>query len=121
MKRLDVSNGEVLVYGHLPMMVSAGCVQKTLGHCRNVPGMTTITDRYRKDFVVKHECDYCYNVIYNSVPLSFHTREKELRKIAAPIWRYDFTKETDTQVHAVLRGEFPFSEYTTGHLKRGVE
>lgn len=117
----------LIVYGTIPMMITANCVQQTADFCKKTgkgkesQEEVTLRDRYQTDFRVRTNCTHCYNVIYNSVPLSFHTREKELRKIAAPIWRYDFTKETDTQVHAVLRGEFPFSEYTTGHLKRGVE
>ena len=117
----------LIVYGTIPMMITANCVQQTAASCKKTgkgkesQEEVTLRDRYQTDFRVKTNCTHCYNVIYNSVPLSFHTKEKELQKIAAPVWRYDFTKETGAQVHAVLTGKFPFAEYTTGHLKRGVE
>ncbi len=117
----------LIVYGTIPMMITANCVQQTAAFCKKTgKGKESqedviLRDRYQTDFRVKTNCTHCYNVIYNSVPLSFHTKEKELQKIAAPVWRYDFTKETGAQVHAVLAGKFPFAEYTTGHLKRGVE
>ena len=57
---LRVKDGEVIVYGYLPMMISAGCIQKTTRGCLKKSGQTTITDRYRNPFVVKNECDYCY-------------------------------------------------------------
>ena len=61
---LRVKDGEVIVYGYLPMMISAGCIQKTTRGCLKKSGQTTITDRYRNPFVVKNECDYCYNILY---------------------------------------------------------
>ncbi|NUN86232.1 U32 family peptidase, partial [Coprococcus comes] len=64
---LRVKDGEVIVYGYLPMMISAGCIQKTTRGCLKKSGQTTITDRYRNPFVVKNECDYCYNILYNYV------------------------------------------------------
>lgn len=126
MKRLDVSNGEVLVYGHLPMMVSAGCVQKTLGHCRNVPGMTTITDRYRKDFVVKHECDYCYNVIYNQVPLYLGDKMQEVYDIHPESCRLMFTTEDGAEMKKVLQDfeqkkTMEEGTFTRGHWKNGIK
>ena len=54
---LRVKDGEVIVYGYLPMMISAGCIQKTTRGCLKKSGQTTITDRYRNPFVVKNECD----------------------------------------------------------------
>lgn len=50
---LRVKDGEVIVYGYLPMMISAGCIQKTTRGCLKKSGQTTITDRYRNPFVVK--------------------------------------------------------------------
>ena len=41
---LRVKDGEVIVYGYLPMMISAGCIQKTTRGCLKKSGQTTITD-----------------------------------------------------------------------------
>lgn len=75
---LRVKDGEVIVYGYLPMMISAGCIQKTTRGCLKKSGQTTITDRYRNPFVVKNECDYCYNILYNYVPLYLGDRMEEV-------------------------------------------
>ena len=40
---LRVKDGEVIVYGYLPMMISAGCIQKTTRGCLKKSGQTTIT------------------------------------------------------------------------------
>ncbi len=61
-----------VVYGLLPMMVTAGCLKKTSGKCDKRPEILTLTDRYEKQFPVYTDCRSCYNVIYNSVSLSLH-------------------------------------------------
>lgn len=142
---------EKVVYGRIPMMVSANCLRRTAGLCGGVrksaaggenaaaggDGRTctgrkqasdlhvaTLQDRYRKDFPVLVNCLHCMNVIYNSIPLSLH-RETEKWKGRADL-RIDFTLETPEEVKTVLnvflKGDsFTQGEYTSGHEKRGVE
>ncbi len=122
---------EKIVYGRLPMMITANCVRKTMGKCTNGRSAeyAVLTDRYQKKFPVKHNCLYCYNTVYNSVPLSLH---KELEKGAEyPMKRLVFTIESAEETKAVLNyyklldegktTDLPFNEFTTGHEKRGVE
>lgn len=125
MRDLDVSEGEVIIYGHLPLMISAGCVKKTLGRCKKEAGQMTITDRYRKQFVVKNECDYCYNVILNQVPLYLADLQYEVRKLSPKRARLMFTCETDREVEEILslyrdEKEFPNNDFTRGHWKKGI-
>lgn len=61
-----------IVYGRLPMMVTANCLNKTGGKCSNPAQIVTLKDRYEKQFPVYADCFSCYNIIYNSVPLSLH-------------------------------------------------
>lgn len=123
---LNLSCGEIVVYGYLPMMVSAGCVKKTLGKCRKESGRTTITDRYRKEFVVKNECDYCYNVMYNYVPLYLADKMYEVRKLKSAGMRLMFTLENAQEVQKVLEmyeeeTSCPDGEFTRGHWKKGIK
>ena len=140
----------VQVYGRLPMMVSANCVKKTTGDCRKASGILMMKDRYGKLFPVYHDCISCYNVIYNSVPLSLHElfRDASLKgasvKGTSPsglyssgmcpsqvFCRLDFTVEDQKESAEVMEyfkqlgsGQYAkpaYGEYTTGHLKRGVE
>ena len=123
---LRVKDGEVIVYGYLPMMVSAGCIQKTTRGCLKKSGQTTITDRYRNPFVVKNECDYCYNILYNYVPLYLGDRMEEVYQIGPGRIRLMFTTESQQEVRQILSAyfegkELPEGTYTRGHWKRGIK
>lgn len=135
-KALSVYNGgsfpkqSAQIYGRLPMMVTANCVKKTTDTCRKTSGILTMKDRYGKLFPVYHDCISCYNVIYNSVPLSLHElfRDFPLKEMCC---RMDFTVEDRMEAAKVMEyfkqlasGQYAkpvYGEYTTGHLKRGVE
>lgn len=118
-----------IIYGRLPMMVTANCLKKTTGRCQESPDMIQLKDRYAKIFPVYTDCLCCYNIIYNSIPLSIHElfRKKERR---VENFRLDFTtekrEETAQIIHYFMdimeayREPF-YKEYTTGHYKRGVE
>jgi len=123
---------EKIVYGRLPMMVTANCIAKTSGKCfhNGKLNVAYLTDRYNKKFPVMIQCNYCMNVILNSVPLSLHSKE-HLKWYHDVAKRIVFTTENGGEVPEVLkffaacgRGVMmqpPFQEYTTGHEKRGVE
>ena len=122
----------IVVYGRIPMMITANCIKKTAGHCTSgnirpdnltdADVQVRIKDRYGTNFPVETNCAHCYNVIYNSVPYSLHLQYKEVRRTGADIWRYDFTAESGPDCIRILEGiEFPYDKHTTGHLKRGVE
>ena len=122
---------EKLVYGHIPMMITANCVSKTLEKCHHDGQLHTVTlkDRYQKTFPVSCRCSYCYNIIFNSVPHSLH---KDVHgRLTDTIKRLSFTMEGAEECRKILHfweelesganPALPFDEYTTGHEKRGVE
>lgn len=127
---------ECVVYGRLPLMYSANCVQKTMEHCvkKEYDGkqLYQLTDRYRNTFPIEQNCLHCYNVLYNTVPMSLHNQMNYLMKCSYGVYRIDLTLETakDTQkivrfyqnmMNGELTVEFPFNDFTNGHFKRGVE
>lgn len=127
------SHTEQIVYGRIPLMLTANCVAKTLGGCRKgsveEKKSIVLTDRYHKQFPVETRCEQCYNIIYNTVPLSLH--EKVLTaNLTYPV-RVQFTVESAKETKEVLifwknilQGNAvkpPYTEYTLGHEKRGVE
>lgn len=120
---------EKIVYGRIPMMVTANCVLRTTDRCRrDADGRIDLIDRYRKRFPVRLNCLHCMNVIYNSVPLSLHGGIPRQGGAAGGKYtkRLDFTLESGAEMRAVLDAflggqAFPLREYTTGHEKRGVE
>ncbi len=132
---------ERIVYGRIPMMITANCVAKTTRGCKKqaVQAAQTarLTDRFRKEFPVALECRQCMNIIYNSVPLSLHGKlHKWQNQVTYGLY---FTIENQQETCAVLdyfllqmprtegnqlkqnQIQPPFGEYTTGHEKRGVE
>ena len=132
-KLLQNKKAEYLCYGKIPMMVTANCVRKTKGVCRNrgVSFEDSITDRYQTNFQIQTNCNYCYNVIYNSVPNSLHQYLNQIEKLEGRGIRLDFTTESEQEMQQVLEayieymtnGSADFSflkDYTTGHYKKGA-
>ena len=82
-------------------------------------------------FPVKPVCRECYNVIYNSQPLSLLNLQKEVNALRPASLRIAFTVENARQVTEVLKRfetnmlkgktveDLP--DFTRGHFKRGVE
>lgn len=116
---------EKIVYGRIPMMVTANCVLRTDDRCmRGSREELALRDRYRKEFPVVRCCTHCTNIIYNSVPLVLFREAGEWKNDAR--LRLDFTVENPSEMWKILdifiSGKEPdFGEYTTGHEKRGVE
>lgn len=115
----------MIVYGRIPMMITANCIRKTAGQCQRT-GQTKelmqLRDRYGVIFPVEINCRHCYNIIYNSVPFSLHRQENVVKRIGADVRRYDFTTESAAECRQILTGGLPSGvPCTTGHLKRGVE
>lgn len=112
---------ELPVYGRIPLMLSANCI-------KNTTGITTesLKDRYQKHFPVVGNCNHCYNVIYNSIPLGWHSGILQLLEQKQAVPRLHFTIESGQETQLITesflqRMEFPYEEYTKGHFNRGVE
>ena len=117
-------NSEMIIYGHYPLMTTAGCVHKNTDKCDKTPGISYLKDRYKAHFPVKNNCNDCYNVIYNSVPVVLFNEQEELKKYGVEHFRFSFTIETKEETKAVLdlfEGKGKEIAYTKGHYKRGVE
>ena len=118
------------VYGRIPLMYSANCVRRNAEGCLKTSGFSAIVDRYKKQFPVYHNCRQCYNIIYNSVPLSLHELIKSKKLSEVSIFRLDFTTETGREAKQIVRyfgdlingreSALPYEDYTAGHIKRGV-
>ena len=114
---------ELLVYGHIPMMVSAQCINATKQSCDKKERLLYITDRTGRRLPVKNCCRFCYNVILNPLPICLFDREEELSKIKHSIRRFELTTETRREASSILAGEKSFgtNEYTLSWFRRGVQ
>ena len=128
------SDSELILYGYLPLMVSAQCVHANMEGCDRMRSVRYLKDRYHKLFAVKNNCNDCYMILYNSSPLSLLHQKQEIGKMGFAGYRLQFTNETGEQVKKVLTlyrelwlegkdvRSVPYLEdYTNGHFKRGVE
>lgn len=130
----DNTDSEMILYGYLPLMVSAQCVHKNMQGCDKKRQISYLKDRYGKEFAVKNNCKDCYNVIYNVSPLSLMHQKKEILPMGFSWYRLCFTLETEKEAEHILdlyekmwlqgkkKEEVSYLlDYTNGHFKRGVE
>lgn len=132
LETLGCMGGELIVYGHLPMMVSAQCLKKTMDGCTKKTELLYLKDRMGKELPVKNHCRFCYNTFYNPSPLSLLGQAKLVKHLNPECIRLQFTIENETQIRDIvsaygdtfINGKEPalcLKDFTNGHLKRGVE
>lgn len=130
--RRENSRSEMIIYGRLPLMITAQCIHKNTLGCMHQPKVLNLKDRYSVHFPVKNFCSECYNAIYNSLPVCLFKEDVTVKKIAPAAVRLSFTTETEEETEQILTiygdiyknggilGQMPM-ECTNGHFKRGVE
>lgn len=130
--RRENSRSEMIIYGRLPLMITAQCIHKNTLGCMHQHKVLNLKDRYSVHFPVKNFCSECYNVIYNSLPVCLFKEDVTVKKIAPAAVRLSFTTETEEEAEQILTiygdiyknggilGQMPM-ECTNGHFKRGVE
>ncbi len=133
----------LMVYGAAPMMMTAGCVRKTVHACAHrEEDFWSLEDRTRVRFPVRTVCGHCGNIIYNSVPVSIHKFYQD--EIFAQTGQFlcAFTNENGRQCKDVVTGfrtllDAPFDSaacraamdrlgralyagFTNGHARKGA-
>lgn len=129
---LSLEQGEMIVYGRIPLIVSAQCVTNHTKGCLKTPGYEVMKDRYQKNFYVRRHCSECYNTIWNGVPLSLQGLKKELENHRPASLRLHFTIEKENEMKQIIRTFYEEwngmmisknmrGDFTRGHYKRGIE
>lgn len=145
LKELNGIYNDIIVYGKIPLMVSAQCLAKTSSGRNNknynktsdepccLPNTDKIElmDRFDKNFQVKRHCRECYNTIYNSQCLSLLNYKEQVLSIEPKNIRLNFTFETPEETGKVIQSFIQkyvynnhveeIENYTRGHFKRGIE
>ena len=129
--RRDNRKSECIVYGHLPLMITAQCLRKNTSGCDRESRLLVLGDRKRRKFPVKCVCVFCYNILYNPVRLSLLSEADALGRAGVRSVRLVFTTETGEETDKVLKiavraykDRIPAEiegEYTKGQFNRGVE
>lgn len=132
---LDIDDGEIIIYGKIPFMVTAGCIDNNTSVChRPYSSWGSLSDRKKAVTDYLACCRYCYNIIYNSVPLYLIDKKDSIMGTGAGAVSLRFSNEDDCEVRDILscavaafrkgmtydRQNLP-SEFTRGHFSRGVE
>lgn len=130
-KKRNASLEDVVIYGRLPMMVSAQCVYHTKYGCDHQNHTIMLKDRFGNNFPCRSDCNTCTSYILNSVPLSLHSQKRFLDSLSPFSYRLLFTTETKEETEMIvsyflewLHGSKempPYDQFTKGHLERGVE
>ncbi len=136
LKSRGLDRSELMIYGRIPMMISAGCIYRNVNDdtCRKDVERghdMLLIDRTDTGFPVICCCRYCYNVIFNSVPLSLHRELDRVRELAPHSVRLYFTTESADEardiaayfVQAINEGKAgnpPYEAYTRGHFLKSV-
>ncbi|MCR5747231.1 MAG: hypothetical protein K6G03_05945 [Lachnospiraceae bacterium] len=141
-----VSESELMVYGRIPMMISAGCLYKDSHNDKcfkyteegkkfleinDLKHEIMIKDRMKAGFPVICDCRFCYNILLNSVPLSLHSEWDKVKKLSPGSVRLYFTTEKAEEAKEIARFfvaynsdrrsfEAPFKASTKGHFIKGV-
>ncbi len=122
----DLGNeGFLTVYGKVPLMQSANCIQKTISQCLKNKGerFVYIKDRKNYNMPVSRNCYNCSNTIYNAVPTFLHDEVMNAKIINKVI---SFTDENAIETKNILycfmgdSNKCP-NNFTKGYWKRGVD
>lgn len=124
---------EMVVYGRMPLMISANCIDKTGGKCHYPSGkFGFITDRKNAKLPYVTACKYCYNVIYNSVPVFLIDKLNQIVDKKPQNLSICFTDENGKVAGEIIDMALSVLEgnnnsvimpeaFTRGHFTRGVE
>ncbi len=143
LKDLSVDNGELMIYGQFPLMISAQCVNKTDNNClmksdnydNGLNHFTVLKDRLGNDFNSVPVCRYCYSLIYNNKPLSLLNVKEKAVSLEPEALRLNFVFEGEKQVEELLEDfikvyiynksientGFSSNDYTKGHFLRKTD
>lgn len=138
LRHRDNGGTEMIVYGWIPMMITAQCIYKNFDSCYRKDPMNGkrlyLQDRFLKKFLITRNCKDCYNMIYNSQPLYLMHQALKLKDMGFASFRIEFLTETkeeakgvlDTWAGAFLENRRPDlsaleNQYTNGHFRRGIE
>lgn len=131
LKEFARTDNELVIYGKIPLMITSNCINKTFNMCDKLQKEIKLKDRLGIDFSVYNCCNFCYNIIFNNVPVSLLENKNKLKKINTSNYRINFTTEDYETTKYILEKYvkvFYYNEYsdeikefTRGHFNRGVE
>lgn len=132
LKQMNYQQAELVVYGRLPLMVSAQCQWKQTKGCIGESKPVVLIDRKQSEFFVINQCKYCYNTIYSDKPLCLYDKKEQIEELNVKRLRLQFVDETKEQIEKRLKEiiaiwrhnkevQIEEKDFIRGHWKRGIE
>ncbi len=128
----NVRGSELIVYGYIPVMITAGCLHQP---CDRSGAEQYLRDRKKKSYRIRSCCTHCYNLMYYPEPLWLGDCLDEVAELGPAEVRIIGTTETAEQLGAIIEataarlkgkrrpGEMNkriVTAYTRGHFMRGT-
>lgn len=116
---------EILIYGKIPLMVSAQCIQYNTEKCafgrkQLQNRCIMLADAKKRQFEAVNYCRYCYNIIYKKEPLYIKGAVLGNQRLGRVDMRYSFTTESQMETERVLKGTFEEKNWC-GHFRLGIQ
>lgn len=100
---LEKKRGELLLYGHYPVMVSAQCLNQTTKGCTKKPGLFWLGDRKGRKLPVTTHCEGCYNLIWSDEPGNLFAAEEVTKTNCPGRVRIDFFHMRMEQIPEIMK------------------
>lgn len=121
----NITSMEMIIYGKIPLMVTAQCVCANQKGCvyenqRMHHQVISFEDQRQRRFESVNYCKYCYNMIYQEMPLYLPEQLDGWTGLYPSNLRYEFTTESREETQAVLANRIEV-ETQKGHFDTGIE
>lgn len=94
---------EWMIYGRIPVMVSAQCLKKTAGRCDQQSSILWMEDHKKRRLPVSCHCNFCYNTIWLDQPADFIGEEIGLLKNRIHRFSFNLFQNRPEDVDSVIR------------------
>lgn len=106
---------ELLIYGYIPLMVTAQCQKKNAGTCSQKNGTMKLRDKKGRQLTVSSHCTFCYNRIWSDKPRNLMSEDYlELIK-GLPRLAFDFF-QAEASLPVVIADQYKsfYKAFATG-------
>lgn len=101
LKSLNNSNNASIIFGKVPLMISAGCINKNLKKCDKKQKVIKLKSENNNSIEVYNNCDWCYNVITRNQNFSLIDSLGELCKLGIGHFIIDLTHQDESVLCSV--------------------
>jgi putative protease len=100
-KSFKVKNNCFMIYGHIPVMISAQCVEKNTSVCSHNDKVNYLKND-DGEFLAVCRCKFCHNVIYSAKPVAYFEYIDELIKNGVEEFNMEFLHETQEEIIKII-------------------